>query len=211
MFSNRSSKKKALPMVALIGADGCGKSSVLTCLANNFKHASIRDVYILNDIHNLTFMNTKSEPGKPIRNYAKPPHSSIYSIAKLCLMACLWLIKFNFELAPMKRSNVLILCDHFYFLGMALDPLKYRYGAKPFLLKFMLGIIPKPDIFILLDAPLDVVYGRRQEATRDEVHQLMQRHREYISMTPRGYVVNAAEPVEQVAANISQIILQTLE
>lgn len=211
MSGNKSNRKKHLPMVALIGADGSGKSSVLDFLAENFKHDLVHDIYILYDIHNLKFMDKKPEPGKPILNYEKPPHSDLHSFVKLNIMAFLWVLKFYFEIAPMKRSGTLILCDHFYFLGMALDPLKYRYGGNPFWLKLFLGMVPQPDMYILLDVPLDIVYGRRQEATRDEVSQLLERHREYISASPCGYTVNAANPVEQVAADVSRIIIREIE
>jgi thymidylate kinase len=211
MPNKNSNRKKRLPMVALIGADGSGKSSVLDFLSENFKHDLVREIFILYDIHNLKFMDKKSDPGKPILNYEKPPHSNLYSFAKLNIMAFLWVLKFYFEIAPMKRSGTLILCDHFYFLGMALDPLKYRYGGNLFWIKLLLGMVPQPDIYILLDVPLDIVYGRRQEATRDEVNQLLERHREYILSNPHGYVVNAANPVEQVAADVSRIIVQEIE
>jgi thymidylate kinase len=211
MLKINSSRKKRLPMIALIGADGSGKSSVLDFLSENFKHDLVREIYILYDIHNLKFMDKKPEPGKPILNYEKSPHSNLYSFVKLNIMVFLWVLKFYFKIAPMKRSGTLVLCDHFYFLGMALDPLKYRYGGNLFWIKLLLGMVPQPDMYILLDVPLDIVYGRRQEATRDEVNQLLERHREYISSNPCGYVVNAANPVEQVAADVSRIIVQEIE
>ena len=211
MSNTNSSREKRLPMIALIGADGCGKSSVLDFLTENFKHDLVHDIYILYDIHNLKFMDKEPEPGKPILNYEKPPHSNLYSFAKLNFMAFLWVLKFYFEITPTKRSGTLVLCDHFYFLGMALDPLKYRYGGNLFWIKLFLSMVPQPDIYILLDLPLDIVYGRRQEATRDEVNQLLERHREYISASLHGYVVNAANPVEQVAADVSRIVFQAIE
>lgn len=204
MLTNHPGTKK-LPMIALIGVDGSGKSTVLSSVSKTFKHELVREVYILNR------SSQKNVGGKPIRNYEKPPRSQLFSIAKLCYRAVLWTIRYYFKFFRMKHAGVLILCDHFSFLGIMLDPLKSRYGGPNSLARWILSVVPQPDVYIFLDAPIDVVYGRKQETTFDEMDQLIKRNRAYMSSISNGYIVDAANPVEHVTNDVIQKIIQIIE
>ncbi len=192
-------------MVAVIGADGSGKSTVLSSLAQNFRHKAVRDIYILNRF------SRKIQTAGSIKNYNKLPRSSLVSIVKLVFYTFYWIIKFHFKIAPMRRRGTLILCDHFYFLGLALDPLKYRYGGPPHLPAWIMNIIPQPDIYILLDGPCELLYQRKQEVNFNELKILINKHRKFILEIENGYVIDAAESVEDITVRMSEIIVQAIE
>jgi len=198
-------KQKHLPMISIVGVDGSGKSTVLSAIQQNFNDHHVCDVHILNRVYK------KSAQGKPVQNYAQPPHSALYSVTKLFYLAFLWIIHYYFNVLRMKRNGTLILCDHFYFLGTTLDPLKYRYGGPDFLLKWVLRVIPQPDLYIFLDAPLEVVYERKQEASPQEMELLISKHREYMSEIPNSCMIDATKPVDQVVADVSEKIEQLIE
>jgi thymidylate kinase len=205
LMDSAPGQRKALPMVAIIGIDGSGKSTVLSALRQNFRHPFVQDVYILQR------RSRKRAEGKLILNYEKSPRSRPFSIVKLLYQALSWTIRYHFGLFPRMRAGVLILCDHFSFLGTALDPRKSRYGGPHRLVSWVLRIIPRPDVYIFLDAPAEVIYGRKQEITRDEMERLILRYRKAMVKMNNVYVVNAASSLEQVTASVSEILNRVLE
>jgi thymidylate kinase len=192
------------PMIALVGVDGCGKSAVIDDLRANYSHPHVGQIYIINR------SSRAPVSGKPIQNYDKPPHSALVSMAKLCVLAVRWILVYWLKLFKLKKNKALILCDHFYFTGNAIDPLRYRYGGPQGLVSGINRVIPRPDIYIFLDAPLEVVYARKQEATREEVQALIEKYRAFISQIPNGYTVDASMPLEKVVHHTSQIISHAL-
>lgn len=124
MPNNALRTKQTTPVIAVIGADGTGKSTILKELVNGFKHESVSSIYLFDE------RSSTGEPGVPIKNYTKPPRSNLVSFLKIFTRAVLWTIKYYFQLLPMRRKGVLVLCDQFYFLNIVLDPMKYRVGWR---------------------------------------------------------------------------------
>ena len=192
-------------MIAIIGPDGVGKSTIISSLVEEYNHAGIKRVLLLNRDHK------KSNTGEPIRNYEKPPYSAAVTFVKLSVKAITWIVKYYTEIRPELRSGTLLIADHFYFLITLLDPLKARLSGPEFVRRFFYRLVPKPDYYIYLDAPLDVIFSRKQETTRDELEQLINRHREFLSSIPNSVSVDANRPVKDIVVDISQKIDQIID
>ena len=205
MQKNISHKKKVTPLIAIIGPDGVGKSTILSSLINEYTHEKIKKVFLL--IRHYR----NSKPDDPVGNYLKPAYSPIVSILKLIIKAIIWIITYYIKLLPMQRSGTLIVCDHFYFLITVLDPLKLRLSGPASIRNLFYRMVPKPDYYIYLDAPLDVVYARKQETTREELGQLINRHHEFLSNTPNSVSVDANRSVKEITVDISQKINQIID
>ena len=200
MTNDVTRPKTVTPMIAIIGPDGAGKSTIISSLANEYSHARIKRVFLFNRNYK------KSNTGGAIRNYAKPPYSTAVTIVKLSIKAISWIIEYYTRIRPIQRSGTLIIGDHFYFLITLLDPLKARLSGPEFIRRFFYRIVPKPAYYVYLDAPLDIVYSRKQETTREELDQLINRHRNFLSSTPNTVSVDANRPVKEIVVDISQII-----
>lgn len=207
MATKQKTGPERLPMIAIIGADGCGKSTVLEYIAQNFAHGRVKDIFI----HTRSKYKEGAEQGA-IQNYAKKPRSQPTVILKMTIKAILWSANYWLKLVPLSRKRVLILFDHFYFLIAALDPLKYRYSGPDWILWKIVSWVPQPDAYILLDADVSVFYNRKQEASREDVQKLVERHRNFIrNNKAKGYTVDASFPVEHVANEVSKAITQVIE
>ncbi|WKZ41237.1 MAG: hypothetical protein QY328_04180 [Anaerolineales bacterium] len=206
-ITSRSSKKT--PMIAIIGPDGVGKSTILSLLANEYRHKKIKGVFILKRFNEEN--SGELDEGTPVGNYAKPPRSIPVTLLKLGFKVAPWLFKYYTRLLPMRHSGTLVICDHFYFLMIMLDPLKFRISGPDSMRKFLYRVLPKPDFYIYLDAPVDVVYSRKQQTTREELAQLIERHHEFLSGIPNRVYVDANRPVTEVMVDISQTISRIID
>ncbi len=207
MQSRTKNPSGPLPMIAIIGADGSGKSAVIKNLVKHFSHEQVRDIFVLK----RTKRKQSKTEGRDIQNYAKAPRSLFVCVPKLILKALFWSIRYRFKIVPLLEKGVLVIADHFNFLIMALDPLKCRYGGPAWLLWKVLQWVPQPDVYILLDADVSILYKRKQEAPSEDVKRLIERHRDFMAkQNHNGYSVDASLPLEQVTANVSQLITQVI-
>lgn len=210
MPKNISRPSKNIPLIAIIGPDGVGKSTILSLLTSDYKQETIKNVFLL-DRTSLIVTSKKSKQNELIGNYLKPAYSPAVSTFKLSVKAIAWIVKYYTKLLPMQRSGTLILCDHFYFLITILDPLKCRLSGPESIRNLFYRLVPKPDFYICLDAPLDIVYSRKQETTREELDQLITRHREFISSIPNGIFIDANRPTNEVITDVIQKITQIID
>jgi thymidylate kinase len=68
-------------------------------------------------------------------------------------------------------------------------------------------LIPKPDLFILLDLPAEVARSRKAEVPLDEARRLRQRYLDLTQSLPNAHVVDADRPLDEVVAEVEEIIL----
>lgn len=191
---------KQAPLVAIMGVDGSGKTTIINMVKGQFKHRLAKRVHVL--YRNKKIFNTKG----PIKHHKMPPYSTFVSVGKLFYKAIFWVFHYYTYLAPLRKKGTIILCDHFYFFYFAIDPIRFRYGGPNKLAWVVAKLVPKPDINILLDASFEVVYQRKQEISPDAMHALIQAHHELLSKLPNAYVVNANLPLTKVVREVSEII-----
>jgi thymidylate kinase len=67
--------------------------------------------------------------------------------------------------------------------------------------------LKKPDLVVLLDAPAEVLQGRKQEVPLAETERQCRAYRAVVQSLSNGRVINAAQSVEKVGADINRAIL----
>ena len=158
-------------------------------------------------------VHTVASPSKPrrtqvISNYAHPVRPPWVSFTKLIWRAAEWTTRHHVYHAPLLRRGALILADRFYFDELLLDPVKYRFSGSSRMVKAVRNLVPHPFHYILLDAPPEVLYSRKQEAPYADVERLHLAYRQWLAQHPRADRVNAALPLESVVDETLQIILR---
>lgn len=194
------------PWVALLGLDGSGKSTVLKRLEVELISPFFTGLKVVYRRPNLAGQIPLSQ-GAVIDHYADPPHSPLKSIIKLGLRAVDWWLGYRRHLAARRAQGCLVLLDRHYFLDVSVDPLRYRYSGPLWLARWVGLRLPRPDLFIFLDAPVEVLQRRKQEVTPQEAARQREAYLELIQTLPHSYVVDASEPLDRVVANVKQIIL----
>ncbi len=187
-------------LVALIGVDGSGKTTVidalLPALSGSKKvcfHQGFRPGY-------------KPDPSRKIQNHAYKPRGALISILKILFRALEWWWNYLLFCLPRLISGHVVLCDRFYFDDILVDPLKYRYGAPEIIAKSLRTLLPLPEMYILLDAPVSILLSRKQEAPVEEIERLRNAYLYFIQQQPDGYIIDASGPVNEVVEKVGNLI-----
>lgn len=176
---------------------------MIAALKDEFHHPRVRDVFVFG-------RSTRKQVG-PVRNYSEPPRPLIYSLLKTGRRAVQWVYTYYTKLQPLSSKRTLVICDHFRFLVLALDPLKFRYGGPRRLLWWLFDALPQPDLFIVLDVSAEVARSRKQESSLEEFHRVINEQQANLYRLKHVHVVDATKPLEQVVRDVSQMIMGELD
>lgn len=216
--------------VALIGPDGCGKSTISKRLLQDasFKSKRIymgvdRDEsnYALPTTHLIRWVKRKfkggQDPGGP-RDIANDRKQSGRSVPKRLLKQLTTAFTFLNNTAEewyrqlltwyfIRCGQIVIFDRHFYadFYHFHVDGPDDRWTSR--LHGYMLEhLYPKPDLVIYLDAPAEMLFARKKEGT---IELLEKRRRDYLELrdkVPQFAIVDATQPQDEVFTDVQQLI-----
>lgn len=151
-------------VICFLGADGAGKTAVgdqlqkeLTPAFRRFQRFHLRP-YLL---------GTEGDGVAVTDPHGKPARSVLASMAKLAYFWLDYTFGYWFKVRLLKVRSTLVIFDRYYH-DLLMDPKRYRYGAPAWMARIIGKLIPKPDLFIILDAPAEVINARKQEVSLNE-------------------------------------------
>ena len=191
--------------LVLLGPDGAGKSSVerelksaLSSVFPRIECYGFVPAWIQNLLHGAD---------RP----TDTPHlleerSPLFSVARALLY---WLPAnlLGYIGVRLQLSRGALIINDRHFVDALVDQKRYRFGGPVWLLKRVWAMIPKPDVVILLDASPDVLYARKQELPLEELANLRCRYLELVQSLSYGKIVNVQRPLEEVAQQLIETIL----
>lgn len=188
--------------IAFIGPDGSGKSTVidrvLADIAPAFRHT--RTMHLRPRL-------LSREGGAPISDpHGQPPRGTVSSILKIGYWLGDYLIGWWVKVRPMLVRSTVVAFDRYYH-DLLVDPRRYRYGGPIRLAKLAGFLIPKPDLWIMLIAPADVVQARKQEVSPAETARQCTAYRAMAEKLANVVIVDASQPLDAVVSDASRAIL----
>ncbi|TQN37890.1 thymidylate kinase [Blastococcus colisei] len=220
--------------VAIIGPDGAGKSTITALLEREPMPAPVKRIYMGVNLEASGLMlpttrlalavkkargrrpdmvapseQVPPATGNPVRRVLK----GIARGARLLM----WLAEewFRQTVAQYhrRRGSIVVFDRHFYADYYHFDiATEGRRSATSRVHGFLLKhVYPKPDLVICLDAPGQVLFDRKHEASVEWLERRRGQYLQFAHMLPHSEVVDADRPLDAVAKDVATVITEFFE
>jgi thymidylate kinase len=135
--------------------------------------------------------------------HGKPPHSALLSVAKILV----WLLEEWYSKLFLDNSKSLLICDRYYH-DLLVDPIRYRYSGPRWAASLVGKLIPKPDLWVLLDVPAALLQKRKQEVPPEESERQRQAYLAFVTSQRNYAVINSSQSLSDVIAEAESVILK---
>jgi len=192
--------------IAVLGPDGAGKSALIerlrADLAGAFRRSAV--FHLQPDI-----LRQKEDEGPVTAPHAKPLHPLWLSLLKIPYYLLDYGLGYTLRVRPQLVRSTLVLFDRYYD-DVLVDSRRYRYGGPSWLVHWLQRAIPRPDLFLILDAPAEQLLQRKQELPGPELQRQRVGYHRLATGYQNAYVLNTSAPVAEVARQASAVILDFL-
>lgn len=189
-------------MLAVLGPDGSGKSTVMAeveaRLANAFRHTRT--------YHLRPPLFGQRGDGAPVVNpHGEVPRGVGASLLKLLYWWTEYWVGYWLTIKPAMIRSTLVLFDRYYD-DLFIDPKRYRWGISLSLPRWGRLFVPKPDMTFILLADVETLWARKKEVAKTELAGLVAAYRAWGN--EQGYrIIDAGRDVNAVAGEIEEYIL----
>jgi len=194
--------------VAVFGPDGAGKSAVIKRLADDVPAPLCgTQQFHFRPMFRLEW----NESPATTTPHGRAPRSALVAIVKLLYwLADCW-YGYVFIALPARTGSRLVIFDR-YLDDILIDPLRYRLPKSSlWFARLAVSLAPRPDLYILLDVPAEIVQQRKAEVSAAESQRQRLAYREMFRSLPNACVVDAVPPVDEVAEELKAVILESLD
>lgn len=189
-------------LVAILGPDGVGKSSVIQSLSNQIGSAFWGKRYF----HWRPELLMRRGLAAPVTDpHAKPLRSPLTSSFYLTAFLLDYLLGYAFVLRQLKPRSYLLLFDR-YFYDVLVDPKRIRFGGPAWLAKLYAGLVPTPDLVFILDADMETILARKSEVPFGELNRQREAFRCLPIEASRVHRISGQASREEVAYQVAATV-----
>jgi thymidylate kinase len=187
--------------IVFLGPDGAGKSSVINGLALRLAQSG-RQVKMRHLKPRIVMPELRDNPGSIVTDpHGKPPRSAFLSLIKIVV----WLGEEWYGRLFREPKQTLLICDRYYH-DLLVDPVRYRYGAPLWAARLIGALMPRPALWILLDAPPEVLRSRKQEVAIEETARQCLAYRAFIRTRAKHAIIDASRPLDEVISQAEHAV-----
>lgn len=190
-------------IISILGPDGSGKTTVINQLKKDLSPAfrKVQQYHLFPKKEDNNSINQNPQ-GQEARG-------TLLSILKLCYFVYLYNWGYLKLIYPAKIKSTLTIFDRYYD-DILIDPIRYRNGTSQKTVIFFGHLIPRPQLWIVLDAPTDVIQKRKTEVTPTETERQRNAYIAFTKSKKNCLLVNTNQNIENISNEICQFICQAL-
>jgi len=189
--------------LAILGADGSGKTAVIARLTEHLTRSRCRrPIYM----HFRPRLGSGVSSGAPVTDpHGRPPRGPLLSMAKLLYYLFDFAAGYAWKVWPARRRSDVVIFDRYYD-DILIDPRRYRYGGSLAPVRAIGALIPRPDMFIVLDAPAAILQARKREVEIGESARVREDYLLFARSAPRAHVVDASRTLDEVFDEVRGLV-----
>jgi thymidylate kinase len=190
--------------IVFLGTDGSGKSSVINDVCDGLD----KEGYETHKFHlRPSFRENSEKIQAPVDDpHGKHPYGRWVSTIKVFYLLLYYWGGHFFKVRPLLKRNAVVIFDRYYH-DMLVDPKRYCYGGSMRLAHLVGKLIPKPGLWVLLDAPPEVLQNRKQEVPFEETVRQRNEYLKLFKKMKNGIVVDSSRCIADVIADVNIAIL----
>jgi len=186
--------------IVILGPDGAGKSSVIQGLMEKLSLKG-RVVKMRHLKPSLIFPQ-RDEPGAIVIDpHGKPPRSALSSLAKIIL----WLMEEWYVNLLQDKNETLLICDRYYH-DLLVDSKRYRYGGPQWAARLVGTLMPRPGLWVLLDASTEILQARKREVSPEETTRQSQAYLVFVRSQRNYVIIDASQSLDKVIVAVEKAI-----
>lgn len=189
-------------VLALLGPDGSGKSTVLEEMQRSLAPA-FRGV---RTFHLRPRLEGKGEPGAGGSPHTLRARGHIVSVLKLVMFLFDYWAGWVFRVWPGKCRSLLAIFDR-YFHDMLVDSKRYRLPEMSRLVSLFATRVPQPDLWLVMTANPDVLLTRKDELTEESASHLVEHYERLHITLEHSVLVDAGQPLDSVLRDVHGAVL----
>ena len=190
--------------IVILGPDGAGKSSVIQGLIGRLEQDG-RIVKMRHLKPQILLRRRGAAVMIVVDPHGKPPRSALTSVVKILV----WLMEEWYANLFQDDRKTLLIYDRYYH-DLLVDPLRYRYGGPMGAARLVGKMMPRPKLWLLLDAPAEILQARKQEVSLEETERQRSAYRAFVQGQKDHAIVDAAQPLDKVIADVERIVTRAL-
>ncbi len=192
-------------IIAVLGPDGVGKSTVIAGLAETLKQGFWGRSRLFHWRPQTLFQ--KKDAGINLTPHAKPARGKFLSMAYLSAFFMDYWVGYVVAIRPSLTKSNFVLFDR-YFHDVVVDPLRYRYGGPSWFSKLLSRLVPEPDLVILLDAAGPSIFSRKEELQLAEIERQREAYQRLQFRRIRKIVIDTDRGIEPTVQSSSGAIAE---
>lgn len=189
-------------LLACLGPAGVGKTSVIGTLKER-PLAPFRGVHTM-ELRPKIF-RAASKDGHQLR-----PRGRLATVGKLLMFAVDYWIGYCLRIRPRLARSMLVLSNRYYD-DVLVDPLRYRMKRPFAFARAILPWIPRPDLWLVLDAPSELLLSRNTELSAQESSRQRGEYRRLLRGYENVVVLDARLSLDNLVAAAERAIVDHLE